>query len=426
MFVIARRANYLPMRGICHAGSAPVRHSARPPATAMVPVWWDVDVAPPRPRGEGRKPDDARTRTAAADGPGRGGGQAQPRPTSAARRAAGPLAGRHPARRPPAVATCTLLVHRGRPGGHLHRPRAARRGRHAASASAPPATSPRPSGCSPTTSTASCSTSRCPAAAATATRRRARRAASTCCGSRPAHAVLALTAYGRRRARRRGGTRRRPGLPLPRRAGRPAAEPRHPLRGGAQARRHAPSASSPSPGCGPRRTPGWSAACCPRPLLEGSDLRFAARYRPGRSPRAARRRLLRHRPHPGRHRPRDDRRRLRPRPGRGGPRRGAADRLARADLRGPVRRRAARHPPAGAGARAGRRRDLRDAVHGRHRPGRPPRRACAWPGHPVAADRPARAGRRSCCRTRTAARRSACCRAPAGRAGRWSWAARGA
>ena len=80
----------------------------------------------------------------------------------------------------------TLLVIEDDPGRRLTVPEMLDTDGQAGSASAPPATSPRPSGCSPTTSTASCSTSRCPARPHEDGRRRARRAARTCCGSRPA------------------------------------------------------------------------------------------------------------------------------------------------------------------------------------------------------------------------------------------------
>ena len=117
-------------------------------------------------------------------------------------------------------------------------------------------------------------------------------------------------------------------------------------------------------------------------------------------PRPARRRLLRHRPHPGRHRARHDRRRLRARPRRGGARRGAADRLAGADVRRAVRRRTAGHTAAGAGARA------RRATRSSRRCARstsPPTAAApgsAWPATRRRwLARPRRRPRRGCCRT---------------------------
>ncbi|GFN05832.1 hypothetical protein Smic_43880 [Streptomyces microflavus] len=49
----------------------------------------------------------------------------------------------------------------------------------------------------------------------------------------------------------------------------------------------------------------------------------------------------------------------------------------------------------------------------------------AWPATPHRCW-PATAGLHGCSRTRTAARRSGCCRAPGGRGARWSWAGSGA
>ena len=148
---------------------------------------------------------------------------------------------------------------RGRPGGHLHRARTPRRGRAPGSGSVPPATSPRPSGCSPTTSTASCWTSRCPARDPDdelAALRHVLRLA-------PRHAVLALTAVharGARRRRRSGSARRTTSSATSWTAGCSAAPSG--TRWSASARTR-PSTSWPSPGCARRRTPAWSAGCCP-------------------------------------------------------------------------------------------------------------------------------------------------------------------
>ncbi|CAM5262116.1 hypothetical protein SMICM304S_05690 [Streptomyces microflavus] len=65
--------------------------------------------------------------------------------------------------------------------------------------------------------------------------------------------------------------------------------------------------------------------------------------------------------------------------------------------------------------------DLRDARHRRHRPRRAPRRTSAWPATPHRCW-PATAGLHGCSRTRMAARRSGCCRAPGGRGAKASWA----
>ncbi len=133
----------------------------------------------------------------------------------------------------------------------------------------------------------------------------------------------------------------------------------------------------------------------PTPLLDGTnDLRFAARYRPGRS-----RALLGGDFYdivrtPGRHRARHDRRRLRPRPRRSRARRRTAHRLARADLRRSQRRPAAADVAAGARVRAAGRRDLRHPVHRGHHARRPPRGPV--PGRPpVTAAAPQRTYRRT-------------------------------
>ena len=120
----------------------------------------------------------------------------------------------------------------------------------------------------------------------------------------------------------------------------------------------------------------------PAPLVNDDHLVLNAHYRPGPSPRAARRRLLRRGPDRRRHRARRDRRRLRPRPGRRGARRVAADRLAHAGDRRPLDGSAAADAAGRPRPRAPPLVDVHDALHGRRSPPTSAALTLRLAGHP--------------------------------------------
>ncbi len=181
-----------------------------------------------------------------------------------------------------------------------------------------------------------------------------------------------------RAPRHRGRGRGCPGLPRQGHHRRSAADPRDPLRRGAQAGRRVDPPPLRVGGPRGRELPAraWPAAAAADQQPRG---RRRGALPPWAAPVAARWRLLRRRRVRGRLPLRPDRRRRRPWPRRGGARRLPADRVAHARAR---RRRPRVHPVQhgrGAGQRARLRRGLRDGVDG--------------PGGPVPADGAVLAGR---------------------------------